>query len=269
MESKVVDLYQYFNLAKQEGARADLTIYPSVDENSPTILIFPGGAYTHYGEREAEPVALRFMQMGFNTAVLRYSLVPNTFPNQLIEGCLAVCYLRENAKALGFGNKIAVMGFSAGGHLAGCVATLNSHQIVREVIKDRNARPDLAVLCYPVLISNEDYISDSIKGVSGGDKQIIELLSLDKQVDEKTPPCFIWTTFDDGGVPMQNSVRFSLALRKVNVKHELHVFEHGRHGLSLATKETAVEGFEKELIIPSVAKWVNMAEEFIKRNLKE
>ena len=269
MQTTIVNLYEYFNLPKEDGARADLTVYPVVDSRSPTIVVIPGGAYTHYGEREADPVALRFFELGFNVVVLRYSLVPITFPNQLIEGCMAVAYVKERAKKLNMNDNAVVMGFSAGGHLAGSIATLNAHELVKEKLKDKNVRPDLAVLCYAVLVSDEDYVSDSIKGVSGGDKEIIELLSLDKRVSDNTPPCFIWTTFDDGGVPMENSVKFSLALKKVKVKHQLHVFEHGRHGLSLATKETAVEGFEKEMIIPSVAKWVDMASDFIKNNLKE
>ena len=265
MTKKVVDLYEYFNIPKLEGARAEITTYLKEDNlEKPTVLIIPGGAYTHIGERETEPVALKYYENGYNVLVLRYSLVPLGYPTQLIEGCLAVAYAKETLN-----KEVIVVGFSAGGHLAFSVATLNEEKVVKEVLGERDCKPNGVILGYPVIISDEDYVSDSIKGISKGDKEIIELLSLEKRVTKDTPPTFIWTTADDRGVPSENSLKLALELRKNKVNFELHVFEHGMHGLALATIETASKGLEDKMCLSDVAKWFDLSVDFIRRNFNK
>ncbi len=229
------------------------------------VLILPGGGYERISPRESAPVAKAFKEKGFVPAVLSYSVSPEengsraslgTLP--LREAAWAVRTLRE---AFGQTAKIAVCGFSAGGHLAASLGVHWDSAGVFAEIPDRKAnRPDALVLCYPVITAGKYAHSGSFEKLAGDAG--LEFFSLEKHVSEKTPPAFIWHTAADESVPAENSLLFANALLKSRVAVELHVYPYGAHGLSLATSE--VEDPQKNrLPDPHVAGWLDLCAEWL------
>ena len=133
------------------------------------------------------------------------------------------------------GAHVAAFGFSAGGHLLGLLATATEE----ELLACGGGRPDAAVFGYPVVTTAEFTHEDTAATISGGDGALRSALSVEKRVTEKTPPCFIWHTMQDGLVPVENSLLLAAACRQAGVPFALHIFEQGGHGLSVATVETA------------------------------
>lgn len=262
-----VDLYKYFGVEKPKGANGILNSYiiepceeMGLNRLRPAMIVTGGGAYYGISDREKEPIALHFLAKGFDAFVLEYSVYPLSYPHSLMEGFMAIAYIRENADNLGIDKEhIAVAGFSAGGHLAGMLATLFEEDCVKKALGERAkiCRPDAVVLAYPVITSGEFEQTDSIFSLSGGDKKLAEQLALEKRVNEKSAPAFIWATTEDKIVPVENSFLMATAYRKHNVPFELHIFEKGEHGLSLATKETQKES-------DSVKAWLTLCEVWLK-----
>lgn len=222
------------------------------------VLICPGGGYQWTSDRESEPIALQFLARGYNAFVLKYSVDAMAKDlNPLRELELAINHIRDNATAYNImPDKIVVIGFSAGGHLALSSGTL----------LDKDARPNAMVLCYPVVTATCPTHLGSLHyfcGTTTPTDEQKELFSLDLHVDEHTPPAFIWHTENDDSVPVQNSKNLADALKKHGVKHELVLFPDGHHGLSLATSETCHEIPEDEPHPASV--WVELADKWIKR----
>ncbi len=276
MITEKIDLYKYFNLKRPDGANGYLYSYVQdvannfdKDRRRPAIVICPGGGYSWLSDREKEPIALQFVALSYNAFVLEYSVKPLCYPTQLIEAAMAVVYIRENADKLFVrSDKVAIAGFSAGGHLACSLSTLFNDNALGEVFKDKLplARPDGAALCYPVITADERFWHDeSIKFVSGFDKAVMQKMSLENQVTKDTVPTFIWHTAKDGLVPVMNSLLLAQKLNENGVDFELHVFETGDHGLGLATRETACYNEDCSQINEDVAKWVPLADKFLKR----
>lgn len=222
------------------------------------MLICPGGGYQWTSDRESEPIALQFLARGYNVFVLKYSvaeMAKNLNPLREIE--LAIKHIRDNAIPYNIrADKVFVMGFSAGGHVALSSGTL----------LPKDARPDGMVLCYPVVTVSCPTHMGSLYNFCGTDEPSEEqkhLFSLDLHVDSDTPPAFIWHTENDDAVPVQNSKNLAAALEKNGVKHELVLFPDGHHGLSLATSETCKELTEDAPHPCSV--WVDLADKFIKK----
>lgn len=261
-----IDLYDYFNVARPVGGNGYLNTYVQ-DKSSfvegrirPAMLVIPGGGYTHLSDREKEQVALSFMAKGFNAFTLEYSVAEEvSFPYQLIEGSMAMAYIRENAKAHNSDPAhVSAIGFSAGGHLTAMLATLFDQDVVKEFLKEKASlvRPDAVVLSYPVITSNEFAHKGSLERISGGNPELNEFLSLEKRVSSKCPPAFIWHTLEDSAVPCENSLLMASAYKKAGVPFELHLFQYGDHGLSLATEETNSP-------LPYVARWHGMVMEWL------
>ena len=237
------------------------------DEKRPTVLVIPGGGYRECAPHEAEPVARAFMAHGCNAAVLYYSVMENAAgKNPLEDASRAVTILRRNAeKWHGDPNKIAVIGFSAGGHLAGWISTMwNDEDIMRRsgVKYPRENRPDAMMLCYPVILGGEFSHKGSFQRILGTENptdEQLEMYSLEKRINADTPPAFLWHIACDAGVPVQNSLYMASALAKNNIPVELHVFPHGRHGMSLANSEVMpkADTYVKRWIDMAVA-WLNM-----------
>lgn len=273
MQYGKVDLYAYFGVEKPNGALGVITYYIHDQSKEfcegrtrPAMLVITGGAYQFLSDREKEPVALHFLARGFNTFTLDYSLAPVRYPAQLIEGAMAVAYIRENVEKFFIRpDFIAVAGFSAGGHLAAMTGTLFGETVVKNALKNKAVlcRPDALILGYPVINLCENAHFGSAQNLTGGDEKLKRELCLEKRVKEDSSPAFIWTTADDGTVPSENAIMYAEACKKAGVFFELHVFPRGVHGLSLATKETSYVGADEVLINPTVAAWTELAEKFL------
>lgn len=208
-----------------------LDVYlPDGAEQSPAILILPGGAYARQAPHESGPVAAWLNSLGIAAFVLRYRVFPDLFPAPLEDGLAALEFIRKHASV--DSSRVGVLGFSAGGHLAGMLATG----------KDQ-PRPALAVLCYPVVSLEDGMNSGSAANLLGPDasEELRKSLSIQHRVDDKTPPCFVWHTADDASVSVNNALMLTQSLSAKGVPFELHVYPHGKHGLGLATGERAEE----------------------------
>lgn len=267
---KTIDLYEAFGIDRGDAIAGYLECYRHTPMSEmkprihPAILIIPGGAYCMVAEHEGAGIAHQFLAMGYDCYVLQYDVAPHCYPTQLLQAGMAMAYLRDHAKELYLDEKhIAVMGFSAGGHLSGSISLLWDDQALC-AIPGENARlrPDAAVLCYPVVTSDERYWHEQSIRNFCGDKVPFENYSLEKRVRKDAPPVFLWTTSQDNGVPVQNSILLYSALQEAGVGAELHVFEQGWHGLATA---------DDECIDPSVAPfayhvahWKQLACEFLR-----
>jgi acetyl esterase/lipase len=242
---------------------------PEIDisRKRPTIVICPGGGYEFTSDREAEPIAIRMNAMGFNAFVLRYSVRPATFPSALMELAKAVALIRKNAEQWNIDvNKIIVAGFSAGGHLAASLGVFWNNPLLSESLGISNEviKPNGLILSYPVITSGANAHKGSFEALLG-DKIDTKLndLSLEKQVSKDTPPTFLWHTYTDITVPVENSFMFAEALLKNKISLEMHIYPNGVHGLSLGTEETKRK--DNDLTLQSeVENWIEMAGRWIK-----
>ncbi len=246
----------------------DYTKQLAIDKR-PLILLCPGGAYHDTSDREAESMALQFLAMGYHAAVLRYSTAPARFPIALTELAFSIKLLREHAEEWHIDSqKIIVQGCSAGGHLAASLGVFWDKPFLADILgltdtQHELIRPDGMILCYPVITTGEYCHKGSINNLIGDNKSLIEKVSLEKQVSEKTPKTFLWHTFEDSGVLMENSMLFVSALRKAGIPTEFHLYPKGVHGLALANRLTAKPG---ELCIQEeCSSWISLAHTWIEQ----
>lgn len=219
-----------------------LGLYPlDTPEPVPAVLVCPGGGYSgHAMDHEGEQIAQWFNKNGIAAFVLKYRLSPYRHPVPLNDAKRAMRLIRANAAAWNVDpGRLGIMGFSAGGHLASTVSTHFDlgDASAADTTGRQSARPDFAILCYPVITFEPPYAHMGSRNNLLGDAQPEELvknLSNHTQVTDQTPPTFLFHTADDPGVPVQNSLLYFGALREHNVPAELHVYEHGRHGVGLA-----------------------------------
>ena len=189
------------------------------DRVRPSVLVIPGGGYEMTSDREAEPIAMQFLAAGFNAFVLRYSVKPSVFPVALLEAADAMTMIREHAAEWHVDpDAIAVIGFSAGGHLAANLATSTSDDILVAHGYDPDAvRPNGLMLAYPVIASGplaHRGSFDSLLGERRNDSQALESVSIERHIDAKTPPVFAWHTVPDETVPYENTLMLMTLARK-------------------------------------------------------
>lgn len=246
MISEKVDLYEYFGLKRPQNGCGYLVTYVHgpmelrPNRLRPAMLVIGGGGYSYVSQREKEPIAFKFLAESYNTFVLEYSCAPVAYPAQLNEGLMAMVYIRENAAKLGIiADRVAAIGFSAGGHLCAMLANLFDSKDAKKLLGDKIslARPDAVILSYPVISSGEKAHRGSFDNICAGNAELEKSLSLENRVKENSSPAFIWATANDGCVPSENSLYYALACKKHNVPFELHVFAEGQHGLSIADEE--------------------------------
>lgn len=260
-------IHEKLNLRKTDinGFMPTLETYIPYDpmelnRKRPAILICPGGGYKKCSLRESEPIALMFNSLGFSTFVLNYSTYPSEYPEGLKDASRAMCLIRENADRWNIDNeKIAICGFSAGGHLAASLCTFYDSDVLGDC-KGKN-KPNALILSYPVITSGEFAHKGSFEHLLGGRTELLEQMSLEKQVREDMPPVFLWHTYTDGSVPVENSFFYAMALKEKNIPLEMHIFPNGGHGLSIATKEVAKE---ETGILPNVAVWTDLVATWLK-----
>ena len=236
------------------------------------MLIIPGGAYWVCSAREAEPIAFAFLARGYNTFVLEYSIKDKAlFPAPLIDASLAMKFIKDNAEKFHIDpDFVAAVGFSAGGHLAGSLATLWHKQCVYDAIDMPYGynKPDAVILSYPVIsgfeyahVGSIDHLlgtrNDELKSTPS---EVIDTVSLEKNVDEKTAPAYIWHTVDDNCVPVQNSILFAKELADKKIPFELHLSTGTAHGLSVADETVGVNPASAH----GVERWVDDACRWLK-----
>lgn len=220
-----------------------LTVYPAdpAQRTAASMLVLPGGGYRHLADHEGRGYAEWFAQHGLTAYVLKYRLGSNGYrhPTMLHDAARALRLVRSLArKSEGLDPaRIGVIGSSAGGHLASTLAThfdLGAPSAA-DPIERESSRPDLAVLCYPVISFGEFAHAGSRRELLGENPppESIKKLSTEFQVTKDTPPTFIWHTVEDKTVPVENALLFASALRRANVPFSLHVYETGAHGLGL------------------------------------
>lgn len=201
------------------------------------MVILPGGGYSFCSD-EGEKMARWLNFFGLNAFVVRYRVAPYKHPAPIIDAKRAIRYVRYNAEKFNINpNKVGLIGFSAGGHLAGCVSEFfdKFEQNCQDEIDKLSAKPDISVLCYPVVSLCESYTHQgSLKNLIGENEELKNLLSLEKNVREDMPEMFIWHTLQDETVSAVNSLELAIALKNKNVDYSLHIFKNGAHGSVLA-----------------------------------
>ena len=233
----------------------------------PMVIVCPGGAYEWLSPREGEPVALQFMANGCHAAVMAYSTAPARFPTALLEVASLIKALRENASDLSIDpERIYVLGFSAGGHLAASYGVLWHEAWVAEAMNcpSEKLRPNGMILCYPVITSGKGGHEGSFRNLLGDRyNELKASLSLENRVSKNTPPAFIWHTGEDETVPVINSLKMVEALTQAGVPVEFHLFPRGRHGMALCSGMTQREdGGDLE---PSAAQWMPLCLTWLQR----
>lgn len=212
-----------------------LTLHPAADapgpEPRPAVLVLPGGGYGHLADHEAEPVADWLASLGMHAAVLRYRIAPHRHPAPLDDATEAMAYLRTGDHGLAIDpGAVGVIGFSAGGHLAGALSHAAAFGYPATTV------PDFAVLAYPVTSLVRQPGRATAVNLLGPDATDVEreLHSVARRVTAATPPTFLWHTADDEVVPVEHALAYASALGEHGVPYALHVFPHGPHGLGLA-----------------------------------
>lgn len=270
---------------KVDGSMPDARLITYIQDDSdamairkrPLVLLCPGGGYTRTSDREAESMALQFLAMGYHAAVLRYSCAPAKFPTALLELASAMVLIRGNAEGWHVdADKIIVQGCSAGGHLAASLGMFWDEDFLAEGIGLEGSdhellRPNGMILCYPVITSGEfahrgsfDNLVGTLEEAADNQqvKELLEKTSLEKQVSSKTPKAFIWHTFADQAVPVENSLLLVSALRKQGISTEFHMYPKGEHGLALANHLT--ETGDGRALQEECSSWVGLAHTWMK-----
>ena len=241
-----------------------------MDKRRPAIIVCPGGGYHFRSDREAEPVALRFMGLGCATFVLEYHYAPiGHYPTPQRQVLAAIDHVRSNCDEYHVNpNAILVMGFSAGGHLAGSAATMWKYpEVLEGLTKEPQAyRPDGVILAYPVITSGPKAHRGSFVNLLGDRyDELLDVTSLEKIVDEDTAPAFLWHTADDKLVPVENTLIMAEAMKSKGVGVEYHIYPHGTHGQSLAD-ETVYSREGMRSMSTGCAIWVEHCMQWIRRN---
>lgn len=215
---------------------------PTEKKSDWSVVIFPGGGYQHRAVHEGKGYAEFLNAHGVHAFVAEYRVTPSCFPDPLADARRAVRMVRHFAEEWGVcADKIAVMGSSAGGHLAALVSNYTQplENEVHDAIDEEAYRPNAQILCYPVisLLSDFGHVGSGKNLLGERYEELGGALSVQNLVTPQTPPAFVWHTFADGCVPVTNSLEYVKALKAASVSAELHVFPMGGHGLGLADQD--------------------------------
>ncbi len=240
----------------RKGAYLDALCRVPRDKAMPksrAVLVLPGGGYHHLCPREGEPVARKFFGRGYNTFVLHYAVSTEVdclideksgTPKPFTEVLRAASEIRADAEKYHIDpESLVVIGFSAGGHLAACLATLwDNESLLRAAgVKKEEVKPNAAILSYPLTYLDKKWCeAHSFAHLFDGFPDLdaaLRLFSAPQNVKGDTCPCFLWHNADDRVVPFDHSLKMAQSLADNKVPFELHIFPEGGHGLSLATPE--------------------------------
>ena len=222
------------------------------------VVVCPGGGYAGRADHEGGPIALMLNEFGIAGFVCHYRVAPNRHPVPLMDASRAVRWVRAHAEGYGVDpERVGILGFSAGGHLASTVGTHfdAGDPDAADPLDRLSSRPDAMILCYPVITFEPPHRHvGSMDNLLGPEPPEDLRLSLSNElmVTPETPPTFLWHTAEDAGVPVENSLLMASALSAAGVPFELHVYPHGAHGLGLAPGD------------PHVATWAGLCGEWLK-----
>ena len=232
-------------LGKEDKDIPTLTPYladPAVATGA-SIVICPGGGYGGLASHEGNDYALWLNQHGVAGFVLKYRLGSAGYRHPIMLGDAARAVRLVRARAADWKvdpKRVGIMGSSAGGHLA---STLLTHfdagkTDASDPVERESSRPDLGILCYAVITLGHYTHEGSKENLLGKNPppELVQLLSNELQVTPQTPPCFVWHTWEDTAVPVENSLLFAGALRAAKVPFDLHIYQQGQHGIGLADK---------------------------------
>lgn len=252
MKYSTIHLKDYFPFLGENGRDPYVEVYSPTnmdlpqcrDAKRPCLVICPGGGYSRISPREAEPLALHFLPLGYHTFIVHYTPGPeHNFPTQLREVAAVLELIHQNTDTwLCDTERIAIMGFSAGGHLAAHYTNAFDWPEVREVFPGSHP-VNACVLAYSVISADPAVAHlESFQNLLG--KEDIspaetERFSCNKMVSDRTPPTFLWHTATDQLVPVENSLLYAQALVAHKVPVELHIFPNGRHGLAMVKDDPA------------------------------
>ncbi|QNK55707.1 alpha/beta hydrolase [Paenibacillus sp. PAMC21692] len=242
----------------EDVPRLELFLVPE-QEREGLVIVCPGGGYGGRAAHEAYPITDWLNSIGISAAVLHYRVKPYQYPVPMVDAQRAVRFARQHAAEWGVNpDRIALLGFSAGGHLASTVGThFDGGDVESEDPVERHScKPDALILCYPVISFMEPFThGGSVEAQLGAnpDEELLRSLSNDMQVSAETPPTFLWHTAEDRPVPVENSIMFAMALSRHQVPFELHIFEKGEHGVGLAHH------------LPDTARWTELCGNWLKR----
>ena len=270
---QVMHLKKFFPQLGTESIDPTLTAYlpdnlmemGRQDQKHPCLLICPGGGYAMCSQREADPIAYHFLPEGYNVFVLNYSVAPSRFPTQLREVAAAMELIYRYAEEWHCDStRVAIMGFSAGGHLAAQYSTCFDWPEVREAFPD--SKPvQASILCYPVISAAPEAAHrgsfENLLGHASLNSEEISRFSCYLQVTEHTPPAFLWHTATDPVVPVRNSLLYSEALALHQVPFELHVYPAGGHGLATVDEQT---NDHLEAAVTHAADWIGAAKKWLR-----
>ncbi|MBC8002077.1 MAG: alpha/beta hydrolase [Opitutaceae bacterium] len=208
------------------------------------IIICPGGGYGGLAAHEGDGYARWLNHFGVTAFVLKYRLGSAGYRHPVMLGDAARAVRTVRAKADQWKldpKRIGIIGSSAGGHLASTLLTHfdSGKPDAEDVVERQSSRPDLGILCYAVISMGPNTHQGSKNNLLGKDPspELVDLLSNEKQVTKDTPPCFVWHTWEDKAVKVENSLDFVTALQKNGVPYDLHIYQKGAHGLGLGSRE--------------------------------
>lgn len=250
MQNFVIHLKDHFSFLGENGADPYVTAYlpynmvemKRQDWLRPCMIVCPGGGYHYCSEREAEVIGMHFLPEGYNVFVLNYSVAPHRFPVQLREIAALMELVYSNATKWSCDtSKIAIIGFSAGGHLACHYSNVYDCPEVREVFPESKG-VQAAVLSYPVISADPAFSHRGsfyhLTGREEPTQEDILKFSCENLVTSKTPPTFVWHTADDTCVPAKNSLVYAQSLAENKVPFSLHIYPWAEHGFATADSQT-------------------------------
>ncbi len=274
MQTEKIDLYEYFGVKRPENGSGYLTTYVhavsrevNIDRKSPAMLVIPGGGYAMVSFREDEPVALKYLSYGYNAFVLNYSVAPVRYPYAILEAVMAMEYIRRNADELHTDkNMVAAVGFSAGGHLAAMLGSVNACDEWKTYFKpEYDPTPNAVILSYPVITSEKNAANmgsfDNLCGAENEElKKKTDILNL---INEKSAPAFIWSTTNDGAVPCRNALLAAMKYNEKKVPFSIHVFGKGQHGFSCGDMTVYNNDEPIRNASKSISEWIRLSVEWL------
>lgn len=263
MSRKIIELWEGNAPLYNGEANPTFEFYPTQNKRGRgTVVICPGGGYWNLAPYEGKNYAEFLNDCGLDAFVLNYRVASthNKFPSSLLDARRAIRYVRANTEKYGIDpEKIAIMGSSAGGHLAALTSTYKK-PIDGEGVDELDKVcpfPNAQILCYPV--TNYESHNGSYNNLLGAEHTEEERLALTPNllVDDTTPPAFIWHTFEDASVAVASTYDYVTRLKEHNIPTELHVYPYGRHGLGLGN-------LPERGIVPHVQSWAHLLENWLK-----